>query len=103
MERLIEILENAYALAMGVQDDAAEYADAETVAAECAEFLAHLHGDTGAFDDDDAVDQELATLAAQLNDCFERVQAARARIAYDIETGQSVDPRDLMIVANLGE
>jgi hypothetical protein len=68
MDRFIEIVARAYALAVQVQDDNRDeqvlQVLAEEVAGECAELLAHINQDNGAFGDDECKDQELVALAA---------------------------------------
>jgi hypothetical protein len=64
MDRFIEIVERAYALALQAQSGEVEPELAEEVAGECAELLAHINQDNGAFGDDECKDQELVALAA---------------------------------------
>lgn len=72
MDRLIEMLERAYALALLVQDDNRDeqilQATAEEVSGECAEFLALFDGDMGAFGDDDCIDESLVALVQRLRE-----------------------------------
>ena len=64
--RLEKIISNAYVLAMQVQDGDADQSLAEEVAGECAEFLALLSSDLGAFGDPDCMDAELVALVDEL-------------------------------------
>lgn len=70
MERLIEMLERAYTLALLVQDDnrdeRALQAAAEEVSGECGEFLALFDGDMGSFGDEECIDENLMALAEKL-------------------------------------
>jgi hypothetical protein len=70
MKRLVEMIERAYALAVQVQDDNRDekvlQVLAEEVSGECAEFLAHLNRDEGAFGDEECKDPELVELAQKL-------------------------------------
>jgi hypothetical protein len=59
MNRLLEILSNAYELGMQAQDGRINAELAEEVAGECAEMLALLNEDQGSFGDEDCIDQEL--------------------------------------------
>lgn len=70
MKRLMEMIERAYALAVQVQDDNRDEQVlqilAEEVSGECAELLAHLNRDEGAFDNDECKDPELVELSKKL-------------------------------------
>jgi len=70
MDRLLEMLSRAYALALQVQDDNRDEQVmqflAEEVSGECAEFLALFNEDMGAFGDDECIDQELFALVEKL-------------------------------------
>ena len=70
LKRLEAMIANAYALALQVQNDNrnenALQVLAEEVSGECAEFLALLDGDTGAFGDDDCMDPSLVALVKHL-------------------------------------
>jgi hypothetical protein len=70
LERLEAMIANAYALAVQVQDDNRDenvlQALAEEVSGECAEFLALLNNDMGAFGDDDCMDPSLVALVKHL-------------------------------------
>lgn len=63
MERLIEIIERAYELSMQVQDGVIDTVLAEELSGECAELLAHIEQDEGAFDGDECKDAQLVALA----------------------------------------
>ena len=66
-ERLEAMLERAYTLSAQVLNgDTPDMALAEEVSGECAELLAHINGDTGAFESDDVIDSELSTIAQAL-------------------------------------
>ena len=65
--RLEEMLGRAYTLAAQVLDgEVPESALAEEVSGECAELLALMDGDMGAFGDPDLIDPELLALAGAL-------------------------------------
>lgn len=70
MDRLIEMLSRAYALALEVQDDNRDervvHTLAEEVSGECAEFLALFNEDMGSFGDDECIDQNLVALVKKL-------------------------------------
>jgi len=70
MKRLVEMIERAYALAVQVQDDNRDekvlQVLAEEVSGECAELLAHLNRDEGAFSDEECKDPELVELSEKL-------------------------------------
>jgi hypothetical protein len=67
MTRLNEILGRAYTLAAQVLNgDKADIALAEELSGECAELLALLQGDMGAFDDPNLIDPELLALAKEI-------------------------------------
>lgn len=65
-ERLIAMIERAYSLALGAQDNQIDHELAEEVTGECAEFLAHWNNDEGSFGDEDCKDQELVDLVRTL-------------------------------------
>jgi hypothetical protein len=67
MTRLNDILGRAYTLAAQVLNgDKADIALAEELSGECAELLALLQGDMGAFDDPNLIDPELLALAKEI-------------------------------------
>lgn len=66
MKRLVEMIERAYALAVQVQDGKIDIGLAEEVSGECAELLAHLNRDEGAFGDEESKDPELVELSKKL-------------------------------------
>ena len=67
MTRLNDILGRAYTLAAQVLNgDKADIALAEELSGECAELLALLQGDMGAFDEPDLIDPELLDIAKEL-------------------------------------
>jgi hypothetical protein len=66
-KRLEEIIGRAYTLAAQVLNgEVPEGALAEEISGECAELLALMDGDTGAFDEPDLADPELLALASAL-------------------------------------
>lgn len=69
-DRLVEMLERAYTLALQVQDDNRDeqvlQSLAEEVSGECAEFLALYNGDLGSFGDIESMDQQLVRLVEGL-------------------------------------
>jgi hypothetical protein len=66
MERLLEMIERAYKLSVQAQEEKIDIALAEEVSGECAELLAYLNRDYGAFGDDECKDQELIELSNKL-------------------------------------
>jgi len=67
MKRLEDILGRAYTLAAQVLNgDTPDIATAEELSGECAELLALLNGDMGAFDEPDLIDPELLSIAKEL-------------------------------------
>ena len=67
MTRLNDILGRAYTLAAQVLNgDKADIVLAEELSGECAELLALLQGDMGAFDDPNLIDPELLALAKEI-------------------------------------
>lgn len=65
LNTLTNLIERAYGLAVAASmGDPIDQADAEAVAGETAEFLAHLEG--GALMDEDAIDTDLRQLAYAL-------------------------------------
>ena len=66
MDKLIEMIERAYALGMQVQTDEIDLALAEEVTSECAEFLAVWQEDWGAFESMDIVDKDILALVKTL-------------------------------------
>lgn len=68
MKRLEEMLERAYTLSAQVLNgDVPNIAIAEEVCGECAELLAHINGDRGAFESEDVMDHELVRLTKVIN------------------------------------
>lgn len=65
MNRLIDLIERAYALGVAATHGEASQELAEEVASETAEFLALYRNDTGSFDAE-CIDQELAALVKKL-------------------------------------
>lgn len=65
MNRLIKLIERAYALGVAATHGQASQELAEEVASETAEFLALYCNDTGSFDVE-CIDQELAALVKKL-------------------------------------
>lgn len=63
MQRLVQILSNAYALGLQAQDGKVNAELAEEVTGECAELIALLTDDHGAFGDDECIDPELIRIA----------------------------------------
>lgn len=61
--RLESILSRAYTLAAQALDNEIDTALAEEVSGECAELLAHIAEDRGAFESDEVKDMELMSLA----------------------------------------
>jgi hypothetical protein len=66
MDRLVDIISRAYSLALQVQEGKADPVLAEEISGECAELLAHLNNDEGAFGDEECKDQELVDIARLL-------------------------------------
>jgi len=66
MDKLIEMIERAYALGMQVQTDEVDLGLAEEVTSECAEFLAVWEEDWGAFESMDIVDKDILELVQAL-------------------------------------
>lgn len=67
MERLEAIIGRAYTLAAQVLNgDTPDLNLAEEISGECAELLAHLDGDGGAFDSESVIDFDLVQLAQAL-------------------------------------
>ena len=64
--RLEDMLGRAYKLAAQVLSDDADSTLAEEVSGECAELLALMDGDMGAFGDEEVIDKELLSLASAL-------------------------------------
>jgi len=94
VERLISMIENAYALAMQVQDDNRDEGVlqelAEEVSGESAEFLALWEEDWGAFGDPEEADHELRALAEYLNEAFGEARKEEAEFLYRLDSGQSL-------------
>jgi hypothetical protein len=66
--RLEDMLGRAYELAVQVVNgDKASISLAEEVSGECAELLALMDGDMGAFGEEELIDKELQSLAFALN------------------------------------
>jgi hypothetical protein len=67
MQRLEAILERAYTLSAQVLNgDEPDISLAEELCGECAELLAHLSNDQGAFESEEVMDAELVQLAKKL-------------------------------------
>ena len=94
VERLISMIENAYALSMNVQDTADETCEylelAEEVAGESAEFLALWEEDWGSFGDPEEADHELRALAEYLNEAYAEARKEEAEFLYRLDSGQSL-------------
>jgi hypothetical protein len=68
MKRLQDMIEKAYALSAQVlTGDEADSTLAEELCSECAELLAHINGDKGAFESEEIMDSELVELAEKIN------------------------------------
>lgn len=68
MQRLHAILGRAYELSAQILNDCeADISLAEEVCGECAELLAHMNGDRGAFESEDVMDAELVRLTKVIN------------------------------------
>lgn len=72
MQKLIDVLSKAYALATQVQDDNRDeqilQVLAEELSGECAELLAHIMEDNDAFESDEVKDMELVRLAKNIRE-----------------------------------
>jgi hypothetical protein len=68
--RLEAMIGRAYALAAGALDNQIDPALAEEVSGECAELLALINDDKGAFPDPECIDTELVTIAEKINKHF---------------------------------
>ena len=60
------MLSRAYTLAAQALNNEIDFALAEEVSGECAELLAHINNDQGAFSDPECMDPELMALAPKI-------------------------------------
>ena len=68
MERLMEIIDRAYGLAVQAQQGQIDQELAEELSGECAELLAHVYQDFSAFSDKSTQDPELVEIAKVIRD-----------------------------------